>query len=80
MLCLASARPCLTPASPQIKDDRIIRVLPPEADRTKQVFALQRLSQSLQGVIVQGIPTVERAVIARRTSETEIDLLRLIAA
>ena len=56
--------PCLTlPLLFQIKNDRIIRVLPPDADRSKQVFSLQRLSQSLQGVIVQGIPTVERAVI-----------------
>lgn len=38
-------------------------MLPPEADRSKQVFALQALSLSLQRVIVQGITTVERAVI-----------------
>ena len=25
-------------------------------------------------------PTIERAVIARRTSETEVDLMRLLAA
>jgi DNA-directed RNA polymerase III subunit RPC1 len=49
--------------SHQIKNERIIRVLPPEADRAKQVFSLQALSLSLQRVIVQGITTVERAVI-----------------
>jgi len=38
-------------------------VKPPDTDRLKQVFALQTLSVSLQKVIVQGIPSVERAVI-----------------
>jgi len=41
----------------------VIHVLPPDSDRLKQVFTLQSLSTALQKVIVQGIPSVERAVI-----------------
>ena len=41
----------------------MIHVLPPDSDRLKQVFTLQTLSTALQKVIVQGIPSVERAVI-----------------
>jgi DNA-directed RNA polymerase III subunit RPC1 len=41
----------------------VIHVLPPDSDRLKQVFTLQTLSTALQKVIVQGIPSVERAVI-----------------
>ena len=47
----------------QVISASVIHVLPPESDRLKQVFTLQSLSASLQKVIVQGIPSVERAVI-----------------
>ena len=41
----------------------VIHVTPPEGDRVKQAFSLQALAAALQRVIVQGIPSVERAVI-----------------
>jgi DNA-directed RNA polymerase III subunit RPC1 len=41
----------------------VIHVHAPDADRLKQVFTLQTMSIALQKVIVQGIPSVERAVI-----------------
>ena len=47
----------------QVRGANIIYVIPPDTDRLKQLFALQTLSVALQRVIVQGIPSVERAVI-----------------
>jgi len=50
-------------AASQVVSASVIHVLPPDSDRLKQVFTLQSLSAALQKVIVQGIPSVERAVI-----------------
>jgi DNA-directed RNA polymerase III subunit RPC1 len=55
-------RTALTRAA-QVVSANVIHVLPPDSDRMKQVFLLQTLSVALQKVIVQGIPSVERAVI-----------------
>lgn len=53
----------LKPVNLRVVNDSVIHVYPPDTDRLKQVFTLQTLSLALQKVIVQGIPTVERAVI-----------------
>ena len=47
----------------QVISTSVIHVHPPDTQRLKQVFTLQAMASSLQKVIVQGIPSVERAVI-----------------
>ena len=53
----------LKPHHVNVMRSNVIHVRPPDTDRMKQVFTLQTLSTALQKVIVQGIPSVERAVI-----------------
>lgn len=60
---LATPKLRLRPSDVREVSDTVLHVTPPEGDRMKQAFALQALSAALQRVIVQGIPSVERAVI-----------------
>ncbi|XP_043723195.1 DNA-directed RNA polymerase III subunit 1 isoform X1 [Telopea speciosissima] len=53
----------LKPQHIEIVSDNKLRILPPEADRSKLHFQLHSLKSILPKVLVKGISTVERAVI-----------------
>ncbi|KAI3929943.1 hypothetical protein MKW98_004097 [Papaver atlanticum] len=50
----------------KVVDDRSLKILSPEEDRTKLHFALHSLKSMLPEVVVMGVPTVERVIVSEK--------------